>query len=412
MGEYINKYANSAAIQNAVDGGELIKPYVALDESTGLIDWNSKKANYSKMYFTVEALSDGDFIVRNSGLGYSINNGEWQTTSANPTTLALSTGDKVRFKGSVGNGNNLFSGNTLQFNVIGNIMSLKYGDNFSGQTTEFLNQNIFRGCTGLTDASNLILPATTLAYGCYQEMFANCRSLTTAPELPATTLRENCYMNMFAGCASLTTAPSLPATTLASGCCTYMFAGCTSLTTAPELPATTLRENCYQEMFSGCTSLTTAPELPATTLAGSCYRGMFSGCTSLTTAPELPVTTLAYGCYQEMFAGCTSLTTAPALPATTLVGYCYSSMFYNCTSLTKAPELPATTLTSYCYQEMFRGCTKLNYIKCLATDISASNCTKNWVYNVTSTGTFVTPSSTAWTTSYYGIPNGWTRVDA
>ena len=203
MGEYINKYANSAAIQNAVDGGELIKPYVALDESTGLIDWNSKKADYSKMYFTVEALSDGDFIVRNSGLGYSINNGEWQTTSANPTTLALSTGDKVRFKGSVDNGDNLFSGNTLQFNVIGNVMSFKYGDNFSGQTTSFTCKSLFKECSGLTDASKLVLPATTLAYGRYHSMFWNCTNLTTAPELPATTLANECYFGMFYGCRSL-----------------------------------------------------------------------------------------------------------------------------------------------------------------------------------------------------------------
>ena len=308
MGEYINKYANSAAIQNAVDGGELIKPYVALDESTGLIDWNSKKVDYSKMYFTVEALSDGDFIVRNSGLGYSINNGEWQTTSANPTTLELSTGDKVRFKGSVSNGNNLFRGNTLQFNVIGNIMSLKYGDNFSEQTTIFTCNGMFQNCTGLTDASQLILPATTLANECYYYMFDGCRSLTQTPQLPATTL--------------------------ASGCYSFMFRGCTSLTTAPELPVTTLAKECYRSMFSSCSSLTTAPELPATTLASSCYQ----------------------------------------------------SMFFNCRNL--------------------------NYIKCLATDISATNCTNGWLTNVASSGTFVTPSSTNWSTGTSGIPTGWTRVDA
>ena len=54
--------------------------------------------------------------------------------------------------------------------------------------------------------------------------------------------------------------------------CYYnMFNDCTSLTTAPDLPATTLASSCYGGMFYGCTSLTTAPELPATTLAGYCY---------------------------------------------------------------------------------------------------------------------------------------------
>ena len=84
-------------------------------------------------------------------------------------------------------------------------------------------------------------------------------------------------------------------------------------------------------------------------------------------------------------------------------------MFEVCTSLTTAPELPATTLKGGCYSSMFRGCTKLNYIKCLATDISATNCTKNWVIGVASTGTFVKASSMAsWSTGNSGIPNNWT----
>ena len=120
-------------------------------------------------------------------------------------------------------------------------------------------------------------------------------------------LTEFCFGNMFADCKSLTTAPALPATTLAEGCYSDMFSGCTKLTTAPELPATTLAQSCYSNMFKGCTSLTKAPKLPATTLVGSCYQNMFDGCTLLTTAPELPTTTLADYCYQNMFYGCENL---------------------------------------------------------------------------------------------------------
>ena len=87
-------------------------------------------------------------------------------------------------------------------------------------------------------------------------------------------------------------------------------------------------------------------------------------------------------------------------------------MFKGCTSLTTAPELPATTLTTYCYQWMFQLCTNLNYIKCLATDISASNCTTGWVNNVASTGTFVKAASmSSWTTGTNGIPEGWTVLE-
>ena len=142
-------------------------------------------------------------------------------------------------------------------------------------------------------------------------------------------------------------------------CYNQMFRDCTSLTTAPNLSATTLAYACYNGMFWGCTSLTTASALPATTLTDGCYAAMFADCTSLTTAPALPATTLALSCYSSMFSGCTSLTTAPELPATTLTNFCYSRMFMECTSLTTAPELPATTLADWCYDELFVLCRNL-----------------------------------------------------
>ena len=193
-----------------------------------------------------------------------------------------------------------------------------------------------------------------------------------------------------------------------------LFSGCASIIQVSEtfLPATTLAERCYCCMFRGCTRFTSAPELPATTLVNECYKYMFHGCTSLTTVPELPATTLATYCYSGMFFGCSSLTTAPELPATTLSYDCYFCMFNGCTSLTTAPELPATSLDEQCYSSMFKGCSNLNYIKMLATNISASNCLYNWVRNVSSTGTFVkNPAMTSLPTGTSGIPRGWTVVD-
>lgn len=89
--------------------------------------------------------------------------------------------------------------------------------------------------------------------------------------------------------------------------CCDMFYNCTSLTTPPELPAMTLANSCYFEMFYGCSSLVNAPELPATTLANSCYERMFIDCISLTTPPELPATALANYCYDRMFVSCTNI---------------------------------------------------------------------------------------------------------
>lgn len=63
---------------------------------------------------------------------------------------------------------------------------------------------------------------------------------------------------------------------------------------------------------------------------------------------------------------------------------------------------------------MFKNCTSLNNITCLATDISANNCTMDWIYGGgADTGTFIKhPDMNDWTVSRDGIPYGWTVVDA
>lgn len=207
-----------------------------------------------------------------------------------------------------------------------------------------------------------------------------------------------------------------------ASCFQYFFSGNTHIVNHSQrelvLPATTLAGMSYYYMFNGCTGLTSAPALPATNLGNSCYGYMFKDCTALTTAPALPATTLTSSCYTHMFENCTGLTIAPSLPATTLTSYCYSSMFSGCSSLVTAPSLPATTLTDHCYQSMFRACTNLTYVKCLATNISATSCTSGWFdgytgHFVPASGTFVKAASmTSWTSGISGIPEGWNVEDA
>ena len=60
---------------------------------------------------------------------------------------------------------------------------------------------MFSYCTSLEKTP--ALPATTLAYGCYEYMFTNCTSLEKAPDLLATNLPQRCYYNMFRGCENL-----------------------------------------------------------------------------------------------------------------------------------------------------------------------------------------------------------------
>lgn len=151
--------------------------------------------------------------------------------------------------------------------------------------------------------------------------------------------------------------------------------------------------------------------LPATALTEGCYLGLL-GDTKITIAPKLPATNLAKSCYWNIFLRCSDMVTPSELPATTMKESCYRAMYYG-TSITTAPDLPAATLATACYNQMFDQCNRLNYIKCLATNISASNCCANWTRNVASTGTFVKAASmSSWPTGTNGIPSGWTVQNA
>lgn len=279
--------------------------------------------NNIREYFTIENIGDYELTLYVSpescgasaygNLYYCFeNSNDWQELGENEITIPINK--SVKFKGVLNKGETVgrfnINGNSV-CRVYGNIMSLVYGDNFFGKTDlsgyEYVFTSLFYCCyTTLVDASELILPATTLANSCYYNMFSECTSLTTAPQLLATTLKDGCYQNMFCICTSLTSAPQLPATTLADNCYNCMFYGCTSLTTASQLPATTLADSCYNCMFEGCTSLTIAPHLLATTLASWCYSSMFRGCNNLSKITMLATDISATNCLDNWVNGVAS----------------------------------------------------------------------------------------------------------
>lgn len=367
-------------------------------------------------YFTTVARSGGTINFSGSvssntanTLSYSTDNGTtWSSASQTPS-VNVNAGDKVLWKGTCTpnstDGIGKFTTNgTATFDVEGNVMSLLFGDNFSGQTSlgayNYAFYGLFSGNTKVINAENLSLPATTLGQYCYRDMFKACNGLTTAPELPATAMTEGCYYGMFQG-TSLTTPPALPATSLAKICYAYMFMYCTGLTSTPALPATALAQQCYASMFYSSSVL---PD-----------------CTNIDFGDTHLVRS---GGLMELFAG-TKVTDNDlddilpinadgnyCLPEATLSSNCYYAMFQDCRYLTTAPVLPVTTLKNGCYESMFKGCTNLNSITCLATDISAVDCTLNWVNGVASSGTFYKDACMDdWTTGSSGIPSGWTVVD-
>lgn len=156
--------------------------------------------------------------------------------------------------------------------------------------------------------------------------------------------------------------------------------------------------------------------LPATTLATKCYMNMFRNCTSLTRAPQFRVEVTASNCCYNMFRQCSNLVDVSGieLPAQTLSEDCYRELFRQCTKLTTAPVLPARTLVKSCYRQMFSACSALTSVTCLATDISAEDCTNNWMGDVpnnqTVPRTFYVASEemkSIWSRSISGILSNW-----
>ena len=224
---------------------------------------------------TMECLTDGTIKVDmgsgtlSSGMQYAVNGGEKTKITGTTTIEGLTTGDKVQFYG-VGTSTTAYgdspvvkiAGGTAQVKVYGNIMSLLDETGFATKTdlpnSDYVFYGLFKGNANLTDASGLLLPATTLASYCYSYMFYGCTSLTAAPELPATTLAEGCYYGMFDGCTALTAAPELPATTLADSCYSYMFYGCSKLASvtckATDISATYCLNNWLKDAGTDATS--------------------------------------------------------------------------------------------------------------------------------------------------------------
>lgn len=187
-------------------------------------------SDYSQEYFTIKSLEDNNTITftkynQNSNkitadkpIQYSKDLTTWNNISFvtdSSSQIVLNSGEKLYLKGTnraygelissfyMSAANIQSSGN---IDVMGNIMSLIYGDNFENNSTMSSIRaftNLFRNNKKLTNAKDLVLPSTSLRPGCYQQMFYDCTSLTVAPELPATTLVKSCYASMFYGCTSL-----------------------------------------------------------------------------------------------------------------------------------------------------------------------------------------------------------------
>ena len=343
------------------------------------------------------------------------------------------------------------------YEVAGNIMSLLYGSNFTGEETNFNNKNfcfngLFYNSTTLKTAERLIMPSTDAGVAGYYRMFLGCRNLEKPPIMTSTTIScgNGAMEEMFSNCSSLVSTPEFSASIKNNSATSFykIFYGCSNLSVANcSLSATVSMDSsekgCCESAFENCVKLEKAPQITTINVNSwglkkrSCYKA-FSGCTALNDISRLSVRPGNYGydfyrmfyncksltnplnftyglsgwyTYYQMYYGCTSLTNFNNTISVAGNYDCYE-MFRGCSSLVNGPILTCATLGSNAYYNMFYGCSALSSLTCLATNVSASGCTTNWLKNVSATGTFTKdPNMSDWPTGASGIPEGWTVVD-
>jgi len=414
--------------------------------------WTKTAPNYALMDLTFQILTDGTITFTSvssdyvASLNYTITSvaghaGSTGTITSSTTgaSLNLYTGQKISFHGSASTWNitptnHVYFGGTATFNAYGNASSVYAGTNSleNGTYNLMYLSGLFKNCTGIISAKNLYLfnyDNSNLGYqydNIYKQMFYKCSNLTAPPEIikgknygtgdVAFTVVTGMFYDMFTQCTKITKTPVMNVGIINASGCRNMFSGCTSLKdsyiTFTAIGDASVGNYGCSAMFYNCTKLENLniTELPYTTIRRNAYANMYRGA-KIVTAPEIKANNLNNGqqAMYSMFYNCSSLKYGPSkLYATTLTNQCYYIMFYGCTSLETAPILPATTLVSKCYEQMFDRCNKLNYIKALFTTTPSDTYTKNWVRNVSASGTFVKNSSASWSvTGTNGIPSGW-----
>ena len=203
--------------------------------------------NNSQLSYRLFSLSPSSIDI-----GYSLDGSTFVAWAAD-TPITLNAGESVYVWNkketlNIGESNRMiFRTTSGKFNISGNCNSMI---NF----TDVKDQCFFGLFAGIdvVDASQLILPSTSLGSYCYAGMFSDCYELINAPELPATNLADRCYYQMFNNCEKLVNPPKvLPAKILKEGCYLGMFSYNLEMKKAPEILGTTLATNCFRVMFSG-----------------------------------------------------------------------------------------------------------------------------------------------------------------
>ena len=199
--------------------------------------------DYATQYLTFRPHGDTTFQIvycdHSNPIYYSLDSGStWTSLAIGTNSPVVHSGETIMWKCNAHNNTtgevSEFASSGSTWEVEGNVMSLLFSDNFSGQTSiegnaDYIFAYMFNGCSGMTSAENMVLP--TILGGRYGDIYG-------------------CFVYMFSGCTSLTTAPTISATTLTTASCGAMFYGCSSLNSVTCL-ATTITNKATSHWLDG-----------------------------------------------------------------------------------------------------------------------------------------------------------------
>ena len=290
--KYIGIYDTLEDVQDALDNGQLSKPYVAKTMDNGQLDYNSlSPVDYSQYWCTY----------------YPIDAKIWVTTALgwNATTIEYTGGDgkisKADFPNFYGAGSKR---------------------DYSGEKSTVAKFKYFQ-----FDSMSSI--------GKFEKAWENCSYLTSFPLIDTSNGTNFSYA--WWGCSSLTEFPMLDVSNGTNF--GWAWGGCSKLTSFPMLDLS--KGTDFGRTWDGCKSLTTFPMLDLHN--GTNFGGAWTNCVALT---EFPLLDLSSGTnFNSTWYNCNALTSFPQLDLHN--GTTFEQAWNMCQSLTFMPALDLSSGTNF-----------------------------------------------------------------
>ena len=276
--KYIGIYDTLEDVQDALDNGQLSKPYVAKTMDNGHLDYNSlSPVDYSQYWCTYYPVDAKIWVMTSDGY--------W--------------GNRIEYTGGDGKISkadfpDFYCAGSTRSSDASTVTKFKYFQFDSTSATTSFN-GAWHNCSSLISFPQLDLHNGTD----FNYAWQNCSSLT---EFPTLDLHNGTnFGGAWGGCSRLT---SFPALDLSKGTkFSSAWSDCSSLTEFPVLNVSNGTD--FEGAWHNCSSLISFPQLDLS--SGTKFMHAWSACSSLTSFPQLDLSSGTDA--SNAWAGCSSLTT-------------------------------------------------------------------------------------------------------